>query len=350
MYIDPHVHCRDAEESYKDTIKHILTIAETTGFTAIFDMPNSSPPVLTYAVAVDRISYAESLRKKHNFQTRYYTYMGVTNDTEQIKRAISTTRILNNIIGLKLFAGQSNKSVSVPRLEDQEMVYQTLAREGYTGVLALHCEKEAYLTPSLWNPDNPITHAFARPPKAEYASVHDQLLFAKAAAFKGTLHIAHVSTPEAVDLIRSEPDIHVTCGITPHHLFLDYTLMQDDSSSSKMNGLLWKVNPPLRAPGTSKILLEQLRTGKIDWIETDHAPHTLEEKINPPHLSGITSLQHYPRFIALLKKNKFTDERIHEITFATIANTFKLSIPQRQCTPKVYDQPAYSFDPWLRLF
>jgi dihydroorotase len=96
------------------------------------------------------------------------------------------------------------------------------------------------------------------------------------------LHIAHVSTESSVELIRraKEKDIAVTAEVTPHHL----TLTEERVMSRGTNKLLSydsnaKVNPPLRTKEDITALIEGLKDGTIDAVATDHAPHTLVDKM-----------------------------------------------------------------------
>ena len=98
---------------------------------------------------------------------------------------------------------------------------------------------------------------------------------------------------EEVDKARQRNHIKITCGLTPHHALLYDRLMK------KKDGYLLKMNPPLRTKKIQENILKLLFTGKIDWIETDHAPHTLAEKKNA---SGIPGLPFYPHFIRKLRK------------------------------------------------
>ncbi len=339
MFIDPHVHCRDEEQAYKETIAHALKTAERAGFTAIFDMPNTKRPVDSKARVVERLALAREAKSP----VFYGMYMALTGDVDQIKEAVATYREFKEVVGFKLYAGHSVGRIGVIDIEKQRRIYQTLVHEDYRGVLAIHCEKESMMTGN-WNPTKPITHALARPPEAEVASVRDQIDFAREYGFQGTLHIAHVSVPEAVKIAKSQHDVRVTCGVCPHHLLLDYRAMES------LRGLLMKMNPPLRPPGMPEEMLELLRNREIDWIETDHAPHTLEERIGVPYLSGITGLQKYPKFVQWLRDKAFSEERIREITFDAISRAFELEVPRRECIPeygldKQFDN-IYRFDPY----
>jgi len=176
----------------------------------------------------------------------------------------------------------------------------------------------------LWKASNPASHSRARPPRAEIESVRDQIRFATEYNFPGNLHIAHVSVPESVELVKSakqEGEIKISCGVTPHHLILN-TKMQSELKPRK--GLLYKVNPPLRSKSYCKKLMEYLRNGDIDWIETDHAPHRFAEKVRDPFISGLPGLHFVPHFLRYLKKIGVSDSQIFDLTFENANRGYKL--------------------------
>jgi dihydroorotase len=104
----------------------------------------------------------------------------------------------------------------------------------------------------------------------------------------GRIHVQHVSARETVAAIMGAKaaGIQVTCEATPHHLLLT----DEDVRGLDTN---MKMNPPLRAPADREALIEALRSGAIDCVATDHAPHAREEKEQPFELApmGVTGLE-----------------------------------------------------------
>ncbi len=323
--IDPHVHCRDWNQSHKETIKHALGVAEMAGLSAIFDMPNTNPPINSRELVEKRLREAGQL----DSPVFYGLYMGITSSTSQIMEAAATyRRLFPQVVGLKMFAGHSVGNLGIINEEEQRLVYQVLSDVGYRGVLAVHCEKESLLRPDLWNPQVPASHSYARCPESEIESIEDQIKFASDSQFRGRLHIAHTSLPESVELVdnaRKQGAIKISCGVTPHHCTLDY-----ESMPGFPNGLLRKVNPPLRSKESAGKMLRLLREGKIDWIETDHAPHTLKEKLQFPHnaMSGFPGLPFYPHFLNYLRKQDFSEAQIKDLTHNNICNIFGFNLPE----------------------
>ena len=89
MYIDCHVHLRDFNEKYKETIKHGLEVALDSGVDAVCDMPNTNPPILNEGTVKERISLAKNSGVK---EVSYYLYIGLTSNREQVKHAIDLAR------------------------------------------------------------------------------------------------------------------------------------------------------------------------------------------------------------------------------------------------------------------
>ena len=125
------------------------------------------------------------------------------------------------------------------------------------------------------------------------------------------IHICHLSTEQGLELIREakEDGVDITCEVTPHHLFFDV----DNRKEFERNAFL-KMNPPLRTKNDRLALLEGLKSGDIDVLATDHAPHTIEEKqsSNP---SGVPMLDTYGLFVTwLINEHKFSLQNVVDFT------------------------------------
>ncbi len=318
-HIDPHVHCRDWKWSYKATIKSVMDAALSQGVDAVVDMPNTDPPITSRELAEKRLETARA----EGVHDGYYIYMGVTKDQEQLRKAVDVVDSNPKVVGLKMFAGRSVGSLGVVDEQSQRDVYSALAESGYKGVLMLHCEKESMFKPEDWDPRKPYTWNMARPPAAEAESVRDQLRLASECGVRAHIHICHISVPESVNIVdEARKHMDISCGVTPHHLTLSTKDMQDEA------GVVYKVNPPLRDPGQMEEMLGLLKKGKIDFIETDHAPHTREEKEYSPskkpgdYLSGIPSLNGYSEFLDRLKTLDFSENEIEKITYLNVKRVF----------------------------
>ncbi len=359
--IDPHVHRRDWNQAAKEPLRHGLSVAWRAGLDGVFEMPNTDPPLTSREAILRRIEDADAAIAAAGIRIFHGLYAGVTAVPRQIEEAVRAWReLFPRVIGLKLYAGHSTGNMGIVDPREQALVYRTLAALGYTGVLAVHCEKEGLLRPGEWDPARPASHARARPPAAEVASVDDQRSLARAARFTGTLHVCHISTPWAVDLVRGTHEsggggaagggpggmaggaadvFRTTCGLAPHHALLDAGMME------RPDGILLKVNPPLRPLPLPSLMLKRLLAGDIDWIETDHAPHTREDKTRG-HASGMPILPFYPRFIRMLSEKGLTRQRISELTHGAICRTFGVTIGESGRAPEPGLEKEYEYDPF----
>jgi dihydroorotase len=311
--IDPHVHCRDGVQSYKETIAHVLKVADEQGVYAVFDMPNTDPPIIRKVDVEARLKYVPK-----SGEGRYFLYVGATADEGQLREAVKCYDEFSEVVGIKMFAGSSTGDLAIINEKEQMGVYSALAETGYRGVLAVHCEKEDRLRPKAWDTRKPITHCRARPVDAEIASVDDQIRFAKEAGFEGNLHICHTTCPKVVRMVEeARKEMRITCGVTPHHMLWIENMMD------RPEGALYKMNPPLRSREIVEGLRIRVLGGKVDWIETDHAPHALGEKLHtscPP--SGYPSLYIYKEFLRILKEKGMKDEQIDAMTYHNIKKAF----------------------------
>ena len=252
--IDMHVHLRDWAQRDKETLAHGMGVALLCGVDELFDMPNTSPPLTEREAILKRLEDASQC----NAAVRYHLWAGVTSDYDQLMEVVKLHHeLFPRVIGLKMFAGHSTGNMGLTEEESQKHVYQTLAQADYQGVLALHCEKESLLRPDLEKSDDFSSHSLARP----------------VAGFKGHLHICHLSSIETLLLVEDARarGVRISCGLTPHHALLT-------TVDAQQRGLYAKMNPPLRSETERSALFSALLAGRIDWIETDHAPHTLADK------------------------------------------------------------------------
>jgi dihydroorotase len=109
-----------------------------------------------------------------------------------------------------------------------------------------------------------------------------------AAYEEARIHVQHLSARETVEVIARarEAGTQVSCEATPHHLLLTDEAVRTLDTNFKMN-------PPLRGEADRQALIEGLRSGSIDCVATDHAPHAREEKEQPFEVApmGVTGLE-----------------------------------------------------------
>lgn len=337
---DPHVHFRDWNQSARETVYHGMLTGSLAGFDVFFDMPNTDPAVTTRETVLRRIELGVDAERKLERQGRevhYHLYCGITPDPEQISQMVTAYRdFFPRVCGLKMFASQSTGNMGITAEESQAMIYRTLSGLGYTGVLAVHCEKEELFNLSA------TRHSDRRPPESEAQSVRDQIAFAESAGFQGTLHIAHISTKGALDEVRSaraRGKIKVTCGATPHHILL----------SREAESPILKMNPPLRPEEDRLAVWNALFDETVDWIESDHAPHTLEDK--KAGACGIPGFEGMLRLICALRAAAMPECRLNALLCTNALSAFGINektslVPDITAEMISAAHDAYPFSAW----
>ncbi len=259
-FVDLHEHFREPGYTYKETIKTGSMAAARGGFTSVFCMPNTKP------VIDSRDRYDELVDIIKNDACINVFPVG----------AITKNQMGKELSEIEKMAESGMKAVS----EDGKSVMNSLlCREGMKLAKALnipvfaHCEDIDLVCGGVMNEGKRsrelglkgITNA------VEDIIAARDIFLAKETGAK--LHLCHVSTRDSVKMIKlaKEDGVNVTGEVCPHHFTLcDEDILSDDSC--------YKMNPPLRARTDMEALIEGIRTGIIDVIATDHAPHSAEEK------------------------------------------------------------------------
>jgi len=196
-------------------------------------------------------------------------------------------------------AAKTNAAI-VARCEDNSLVYGGVVHQGKVS--------ERLQLPGI-------------PSLSESVQIARDVLLAEATGCH--YHVCHVSTKESVRVIKDvkKAGIHVTAEVSPHHLILNEEDIHSDHADFKMN-------PPLRNKKDQEALLKGLVDGTIDFIATDHAPHTEEEKdtgcLNAPF--GIVGLETaFPLlYTSLVETKKITLDRLIDWLTVKPAQTFNL--------------------------
>jgi dihydroorotase len=290
---DIHIHARDdvsEREIHKEDFCTAAAAAIHGGIVHVADMPNNP------AAPIDDASY---LAKRRHLESRHVPI------TVTLYAGIGPgTRPLSFAVPYKVYMGPSVGDLFFTTLEELD---QTLSH--YRGCnVSFHCEDPVLLAAHRGEP----THERRRPPACEVSATRFALAMIEKYDLTGKL--CHYSVGEGLPLIRDarRRGLKVTCEVTPHHLFFDETEITDDNRGRM------QMNPPLRGPSDRRALLEALRDGTLDYLATDHAPHTLAEKaVRGKSPSGQPHLDTYGPFVTwLIVAEGFTPERIAAVCSA----------------------------------
>ncbi|HJX17962.1 MAG TPA: dihydroorotase [Acidiferrobacterales bacterium] len=254
--IDPQVHFREPGNEYKEDLGSGSRAAVRGGVTSFLEMPNTAPPTTTQAALDKKLALAAQ-----KSVANYGFFIGATPDNLEALNSVAPA------CGIKIFMGSSTGSLLVNRPEDLERIFANGTR-----LIAVHAEDEARINArraQFAGRTDPAAHSEIR--DNETARLATELALTLSKKYQRRLHILHLSTREEVAMLRASKPAWVTAEAIPNHLLLntaDYARL----------GTLVQMNPPIRTPADNAALWEGLHDGIIDFIATDHAPHTLEEK------------------------------------------------------------------------
>jgi dihydroorotase len=168
--------------------------------------------------------------------------------------------------------------------------------------VSFHCEDPEILMAN----EKQLSHEARRPSQAEVSAVDFALRLIEKYRLRGK--ICHCSTQKGlVKVVEAKSrGVNVTVEVSPHHLFYDASMITTD------NHRFLQMNPPVRTAADRLELIAALKDGRIDYLATDHAPHTLAEK--QAGTSGTPQLDTYGPFATwLIKEHQFAPADIARV-------------------------------------
>lgn len=258
--VDLHVHLREPGGEHKETIETGTNAAAKGGFTTIAAMPNTRPVPDTPETMRDLM---KKIEKSAN--VRVLPYGSIT--VRQLGNELTNFEGLHENGAFAL----TDDGVGV---QSADMMLEAMKEaEAHNLSIVAHCEENTLI-------NNGCVHEgrFSKkhdlngiPSVCESVHIARDILLAEAAGVH--YHVCHISTKASVRTVRDakRAGIRVTAEVTPHHLLLS----EEDIPGLDTN---YKMNPPLRSVEDRDALIEGLLDGTIDFIATDHAPHSEDEK------------------------------------------------------------------------
>ena len=312
--IDDQVHFREPGLTHKGDLHTESVAAVAGGITSYMEMPNTQPPALTRDLLEDKY------RRAHEVSLANYSfYMGTSNDNlEEVLRTDNRT-----VCGVKIFMGSYTGNLLVDEPNTLEAIF---ARS--EALIATHCEDEATIRANLeaarirYGEQVPIReHADIRSETACYLSSS----FATGLAKKhGTrLHVLHISTAKELELFSNElprTQKKITAEACLHHLWFSET--DYDRLGTRI-----KWNPSIKRAEDRDAILKAVLDGRIDVVATDHAPHTVEEKMRDYFQapSGGPLVQHLlPALFEFVKRGTMRVEDVVDRTSHAVADLFRI--------------------------
>lgn len=254
--IDPQVHFREPGLEHKEDLFTASCACARGGITSFLEMPNTRPLTIDQAALDDKLR-----RASEKCLVNYGFFIGATADNLEALLKVNPT------CGIKIFMGSMYGALLI----DQDALLESIFAHG-DRLIAVHAEDQARISQrrqEFAGITDPAIHSQIQDNQA--ALMATQLALKLSKKYQRRLHILHMSTAEEAELLRQDKPAWVTAEVTPQHLLLN-------TDAYAQIGTLAQMNPPLRSPHDNEVLWQALLDGVIDFIATDHAPHTLEEK------------------------------------------------------------------------
>jgi dihydroorotase len=269
-FIDIHVHLREPGQEHKETIATGSRAAVRGGFTSIACMPNTSP-------VNDNISVTRTIlsKAKDAGLVNVFPVAAISKNSEG-KQLVHMADLYK--IGVKGFSDDGWCVMS------RELFREALKTAINLNVPVIEHPEDHSVTRDGQVNEGKVSEKFGLKGMAAEA---EDVIVARDIALQeeigAKLHLTHLSTAGSVELVKNAKkekkqnnrDVGITCDATPHHL-----LLTEDLIAGKKDAV-YKMKPPLRTETDREALVEGIKTGIIDCIASDHAPHAAEEKNRP---------------------------------------------------------------------
>ncbi len=305
--VDTQVHFREPGMEHKEDLRTGSRAAVLGGITAVFEMPNTNPPTTTREAIEDKLR-----RARGRMYCDHAFFVGAAEDNVE---ELGRLERLPGVCGVKVFMGSSTGSLLVSDDETLARVLRNISRRA-----AFHCEDEERLNArkELRRAGDPSSHPEWR--DVETARLATERLLSLARRAGRRVHVLHVTTADELPLLEAAKDF-ATMEVTPHHLS-----MTDECYRER--GTFCQMNPPVRGAEHREALWRAVRSGLVDVIGSDHAPHLREEKERPypQSPSGMVGVQTtVPLMLDHVNAGRLTLERFVDLMCAGPQRVFGIA-------------------------
>lgn len=265
--VDLHAHLREPGFEHKGTIASETEAAARGGFTTVCAMPNTAPPP-------DSADAVQGLLERIRISAAIRVFVVGCISKGRAGRELGELFELAEA-GCVAFSDDGNP------VADAGLMRRALTVAASLGIpVSEHCDDPALSAGGVMS-EGRISERLGlagQPAAAELSAIARNIALAEMTGAR--LHIAHISTARGVSMVAEARarGVPVTCEVTPSHLFLteDAVFGPGPEPAYDTNA---RVNPPLRTEADRQALVEGVRSGVIDAIATDHAPHAIEDKL-----------------------------------------------------------------------
>ena len=275
--IDPHVHLRDPGQTHKEDFYTGTSAALAGGYTTVLDMPNNAVPITTLKLLEEKITSAKG--KTVNDIGFHFGTLGDNFDEFE--------KIIDKVMGLKVYMNVTTGNFKI----DADKLIEIYKAWPGTKPILLHAEDDV-----------------------------SEIVFKTLDAVPKQTHICHVSSETELTFVMKakEKGLPITCGVTPHHLFLT-------NKDADRLGAYGHMKPFLKSSKDVKFLWDHLDA--IDVIESDHAPHTKAEKDSAEPPFGVPGIETtLPLMLTAEQEGKLTRQQLTDRLHANPAKIFNIAI------------------------
>jgi carbamoyl-phosphate synthase/aspartate carbamoyltransferase/dihydroorotase len=275
--IDPHVHLRDPGQTYKEDFYTGTSAALAGGYTTVLDMPNNAEPITT----LERLEAKIASAQKQAVSDIGFHFGTLGDNFAEFEK------VINKVTGLKVYM---NVTTGNFKIDADSLIEIFKAWPGSKPIL-LHAEDDV-----------------------------SDIVFKTLAAVPKQTHICHVSSEAELTFVMKakEKGLPITCGITPHHLFLT------EKDADRL-GAYGHMKPFLKTQKDVDFIWAHMDA--VDLIESDHAPHTRAEKDSDTPPFGVPGLETtLPLMLTAMAEGKLTQAQLIEKLHTNPARIFNIVV------------------------
>lgn len=259
--VDIHVHLRDPGQTHKEDFFTGTSAALAGGYTHVFDMPNNAEPI----VSLERLERKIASAQKQAVSSIGFHFGSLGENFDEFEK------VKDRVFGLKLYLNMTTGGFII-NPDAMEKICEHWPKDK---PILLHTEADI------------IERALAITAKSGHHA-----------------HVCHISSEAELSVVMKAKaaGISVSCGVTPHHLFLN-------ENDKKEMGNYATMMPSLKPQSDQDFLWDNL--DEIDVVESDHAPHTKEEKDQVQEVFGVPGLEtSLPLLLQAEREGKLTRRQI----------------------------------------
>lgn len=288
--IDPHVHLRDPGQTHKEDFYTGTSAALAGGYTTVFDMPNNAEPITTK----ERLEAKIASARKQVVSDIGFHFGTLGDNFDQFEHVIDMVK------GLKVYMNVTTGGFII----DADKLIEIYRAWPAVKPILLHAEDDV-----------------------------SEIVLKTLKEVPTQTHICHVSSRQELEFVMKAKDmgLPISCGITPHHLFLSH-------EDADRLGPYGHMKPFLKSQKDIDFLWDHLDA--VDIIESDHAPHTKAEKDsdNPPF--GVPGLETMlPLMLTAQQEGRLSHEKLVSLLHETPKRLF--NVPSDENTKVIVDMSEY---------